>query len=603
MRKLMLLCGLVTALVLTVVVWSLFRTETGEGESPPMASSPLGGPEGTVDKPTAQAPATDIPDRYRLPESSNHTIADLIEGLMTAADEFDNVALMEIRAMLLARDQVEVSRAARAQIVIEREQPPTRLPSQRVCRLGHLLLLTKGEGDPPALTELRRRWSEPEISQGRLAKWTAINRRPVGERASRALADEDVIEARAVGYATLLELSWGQGRQPGVLSVLRSAYKAGIPAGEVPDPWVSEVVDRLARYRSEIPDDGWEALAPCLRTFHDLKGISERLRTQIAALFVEKPGSFWELMEALNGVGSVEAAARALIGLMYSRALSTDEVDMFLSLFRQRFGWDARNLHQLMKDVMGEGPRIPREHVQDLASSLLQVAHDSDDAFQWNTAMTALCGMRNAAIGSAAGDDLLAGPGNDFKQLLRALNRKALRTDNVIPKSIDGISAAIVLDLVWTMDAPADERVALALEIVRSREKLGPVDLMWTFNGLERVKDELFPALGSLVASLIDEAFSHADMQAVRKFWKSPASGPLKPDSIEAYWVDLCNGVLAACGYPALGEVSRDLLVSWAQRALDYYERADAATAVKEEEDTGRPIKASATSITAGYAR
>ena len=605
MRRLLLLCGLVIALGLGAIGLWLSRTGTAEGtnDSGQGGSSlpvTFSAPENNSSQQPTENPPT---DRLRLPEATNHTVADLIDGLMAAADDLDNVALMEIRALLLARDQVDVSRAARAQIVVEREQPSTRLPQQRVCRLGHLFLLTKGEGDPPALTELRRRWSEPEISQGRLAKWTLINRRPIGERASRALADEDVIEARAVGYAILLELSWGQGKEPGVTATLRSAYKSGIPDGEVPDPWVSEVVDRLARHRSEIQAVGWDTLVPCLRTLHDLKGISGRLREQIAALFVEKPGSFWELMEALNDASSIEPAARALIGLMYSRALSTDEVDMFLALFRQKFGWGASLYEQLMKLVMGEGPNIPRVHVQDLAASLLQVAHDSDDAYHWNTAIAALYGMRYATMATVAGDDLLARKDKDFKQLLKALNRKALRTDNAIPKQVDGFSAAMVLDLVWTMDLPADERIALALELVRSREKLGYVDIIWTINGLERQKDELFPSLGSLVASLIEEVFFRADMNAVRKAGKSPETGPLPLLSSEVFWVDQSNGVLSACGFPTLGEVSRDLLVSWARRTLEYYEQAGAAAAEGEDADIGRPIRDSAMSIVATYGR
>ncbi|MCC7509070.1 MAG: hypothetical protein IT464_06820 [Planctomycetes bacterium] len=599
MRKLLLLCGLVIALGLAAVAWWFFGAEPGPRDTAPVATVPSDTAKSTADGPAKQAPTNELPDPIRLPESTNHTITDLMEGLMTAADEFDNVALMEIRAMLLARDQVEVARAARAQIVIEREQPSTRLPAQRVCRLGHLLLLTKGEGDPPALTELRRRWSEPEIAQGRLANWTLINRRPVGERASMALAEEDRVETGAVSYAILLELSWGQGGRPGVLSVLRNAYKSGIPAGEVPDPWVSEVVDRVARQRSEIQAGQWDALAPCLRTLHDLEGVSGRLRAQIAALFVEKPGSFWELMEALNSVNSVEAAARALIGLMYSRALSTDEVDMFLALFRQKFGWDSEQYSQLMRWVIRDSRNFPREHVQELASSLLQIAHDSDDPYHWNTAMSALYGMRFATIGSVSGDNLLSRPGTDFKELLRALNRKAVKSENVFGKGLEGWSAAIILDLVWTMDAPVDEKIMLAIELIKTRSRLLSADVSWTMNGLERVKADIHPALGPLVATLIEETISRADWKAVLKSWNSPESGPIRPFSVEACVIDQCIGALAAGGYPVIGEVSRDLLVSWARRVIEYYELEDAATS--DEEDIGRPIRASANNMIEKY--
>jgi hypothetical protein len=517
------------------------------------------------------------------------SVDELLAALLAAASNYDESALSLLRLQLLQLDAEEVGRKALALLDIERAElanPPSK-HSERVRQLRAACLLYFGARSQPqsALSVLRYRWSEGNLTDERRDKWLFIEKHGVDTLASMALMGTDLIESNALSMAIAMDLVSDAPQLTSLYELITDAYVISFPDGEIPDPWMSRIVGAVGARRSYVPVQNWSIFEVCLRGLQTQTRLSGRLRAQIQAVLLQDPVGYWELMDALRAVETIRAAAQALVGYLASHSLTHHELNQIILLLHQRFGSTFDSYREFTDTALRIGAdKVPLERWRELASALADIGVTEENPAQWQMAIYLLHGMRCGWSANhyktLAPTDMFSGDPTNTLDRLRTLHARAIQLDAKGESGTRGVAAGRVLELVWLVDATIYSKLEIACAFLEDRHSLSRTEFLAVVNGLRRNLSHLDESCGVGVAELFDilfERFSYDDNI------RTPAEQrPLLADMREAITMRQIGTVLAACGYPALA--------SHSYRAVSQMALAVHAASSAWQPDIGRGI-------------
>jgi hypothetical protein len=559
--------GIIAVTLVGFVVLFFWRTDTipepAEITNDFADSRSVDAPVGTGDMPSLVEVSPSPSSSHNEYTSAELTVEDLIQGLMRAADAQDGAALRELRAALMSRNAPEVVPLAIEQLELELADSTVTSRDRRLIRTSNLAYIICAFDAATVFARLRRNWSSPEIAGARMSRWEETDRLPVSLLANRALDDVDRLNALAIGYAVVHDLqTYSYTMANSVFAYLVSSYSDGVSDGEVPDPWLSEFVLEIGKRQSQLNPAAWAVVVPALETIRRNHSFSARLRRQVAPFLVEAPSGFWELLDVVRVAESLEVAATALRKYLERYELSTDELEMLLSLYNERFGTTHFDYHRFMTELQpGWAPNVRLDTWRSFAGGLLQLARTTNEDALTRGSLGMLYEMARfwpVNHTGASSTPMFSGGGEETLTALRVLYERTSESEYIARSPSTDFPSNQVLVLAWKADAPIRDVLSVVNEICAGRAELTKGEFIAVINGLDDIKFSLSLSEGALVAQIIDTCFAKYRLELTEK-------RPVTPLHTEAVYSRQFGQVLRAVGFPSLSGTCRNALVEMAR--------------------------------------
>ncbi|MBZ0136988.1 MAG: hypothetical protein K8I27_11505 [Planctomycetes bacterium] len=524
----------------------------GQGLQPP--DSHADSPTGNERAGTTSASDTSVSSGPIVAEATDLSIGELVDAMMQAADREDMPALEQLRRTLATRNDLEVLLIAKQRLELERLDGHPRSTLQRSLRVANLLMLVAPLEPPCALSELRRRWSRPAVDEGRLDRWTKLDSGPQDIPAWRALDDYDRIEACGIGDVIKHGLYSKPYNAVALVDHLQSIFSEGVPDGEIPDPWLSQLVLSIGNFKSKFSADAWLICRSWLRSISDSAAFSNRLRRQAAILCVDAPAGYWEFLDLIRDGYTLEETAEAFWQYLQNYNISDDELDMMLAVLIQMYGKLPDDYRQFMATAMlRSSGSVEKKQWREVASTLLRVSLQSENADHCDLSIRMMYGMvqewGSTEEDSTFPEGLFSNSTTSLTDLL-ALHHKTISNSGKLPEGSGSFGTARLIEIVFYTGGAVDEQLVAATAMVTRREALDYVEFLGVINGLAHLQGRLVNADGVAVAALLDATFDRYDFLKLKA--TPEEQRPVRPDMGETLIVVSIAETLLACGLPVL---------------------------------------------------
>ena len=441
------------------------------------------------------------------------TTEQLFEELFKALDAGDQYAASQLLKQLQNSKEPIVIPTAKKHFVTTALEPET---DQFVSgSIQYYMLILFADGDPEyALSNVRNDWGKgglcSEISTG----WEEFQSQKVDRIASMFLRYSKSSDPLYISFslspaytsvdalAKLIvgSLQNGKNRHSSVLKWLRNSYSKARETEELPDPWLSYLIFRMAHYWDTYNDDQRAEIILFLTWIVESDDFSERLIAQAEVLLQSDPHSFWEMMDILATTKSTKAVGKALAGLLATRALTTEEHRQFVEAFYKRFASDVTSFQTIMTILLSyPEDKVPLEHIQSFALDSVQNAiavTEEAMVLQYTSLLLAVGNAWefNHRVGHllALNDDL------DIIDLFTLLERIAALQD--------GKDVWVILELFWYTDRSISQKIS---DVTKAADLFpdGFEDFFRSvINGLNDGLEELRPSDAKSVVALLDIA-------------------------------------------------------------------------------------------------
>lgn len=515
------------------------------------------------------------------------TIPELFAGLLKAAEEGDAYAAAQLRAALDARDPDEVYEVAAALLIREREAPHANSAKHR-NRLTNIMYFVALRDPDGVFGFLRSRWSAPLRTEADLASWRKLQLHPLERRAADLLDIESQIEVEAIGNLVFSCLLHKPERAKTLLSCLATMHANGVVAEELPDPWLSGILARLAAGWSTMTQSAQHSVRAWLEAIVSQSGYSERLRAQAAALLLDDPRSFWEFLDGVSAAASLEGVARLLSRFLDARAMTDEEVELFLALYWERYGGDITGYLRLMQHAF-KNPADPQivGHWKEFSSSLMRICNEADSPEMFSASLQFLLSVRfvwgHKSAAAMARGAMLEALGAEGLSHVRKLHGRASDPAWDAYKVRGGFGGNMIA-LAFATDDDIAKRLSTVAALLEQTEVTTGVEFTYVVNGLDRYIDQLGPDHVPQVVALLETLFSR--MKDFKKIESYEATRPISGGNPLVIHMRQMGSVLHHLGMPPLGEVSqrkfREWLVLVAEGAESAPESGDASTNWKQ---------------------
>lgn len=563
-RKYALFAGLalLSALALSVMLqdWST-RRESG----PDVYSKTLQEQSGESAQENVEEKSQDIDIIHTEVELANKNrdyLRELMDGMLIAAQEADDYAVREFRRKLLESDNGYVTELAQTYLNQEREDGPMKAigngPYAR--RLACLLYFVGIKHPEIIFARIRAYWSNPYIQGDRVKSWRKIESLPDHTYAARALVPGDILEIEAISAVLVADVTNQVACMNAAFRWLIETYELPLSDGEVPDPWLSHILERMLLHKAHITTAGWESISPWLLSVKHQPRFSDRLRKQVAELLVETPNSIWQLLDALSTAESVKVAAALLAEFLVTRTLTIEETEMLLETIRQQYGDTGDEYRVLMSECIARGyGKIPVDNLRVLARTLLELGQKTTDVGQCASAIYMLWGMRTAwshrsIRGKQLGAMFVDYDGAAMVGIVQ-LHEKMTKGKHKDLKGMGRVPAARLMELGWLSDCDVSKRLQSELDMLKRYESIELVEFLAVVNGLDRVSGEIGTSHATIIVEIMHVLIDKASSEVVSL--TDPKKRPVDVASPEVIYVSQIAPILAATGYPMLGEKER----------------------------------------------
>ncbi|MBZ0135563.1 MAG: hypothetical protein K8I27_04220 [Planctomycetes bacterium] len=435
------------------------------------------------------------------------TIRDIFLGLLRAASARDQIATARFRQLLDGRDADEVFSTAVELLKAERmANADARSPDR--SRLVNLMYFVAPREPGLLFSVVRECWSSRSMPSDALEAWTRLELRPLDVHANTIVGDTSKTEAVAIAGLLVSGLDSLPCRGVEVFEWLTLSYAESFPTGEVPDPWLSVIISIVGREAARLSATGWAVALDWFNALLQQQQLSARLHAQIRAILAEPPNSYWEMMDAISAADSLDTWARLFRGFLAMRALTDEEMDLFLALFRTKNASDPSAYRRFMGAAIGQSSgSVSIETWRETASSLLNIGLQTSNPQHVHAAVDMLAGMRfrwgHKSAMSVARGAMFPGVHQDIVERLLDLHSAIIALPDSDQRKNNN-SAARIFELVWVCDAPIEQRLK-AIDIMLNRTtSVNFTCFIAVVNGLDKTLAELDYSSQSAVAKIVD---------------------------------------------------------------------------------------------------